>query len=387
MFIAMPLMLMTMVDARRNWSSLWNSHLTQDDRHLLMRISMFLLMPIVVFFHEMGHAVAILQFNGIVKEFHYGILWGYVIPAGLFTQEQILFIYLAGNLVEIIIGFALLGAAFMLSSPPVVALLVYLGLWSIGGTVIVYALMSIFGMYGDWIAIYQSPVRDWVTIIAVCHAVVVAMVLWCVYGKRPRLWFAMKTQPEWADEFKSAAQKAKIEKSWSAYLDAAWLLYKAGLDSLALDYVKQSLKIDGGVPDPLFLQGLLYYNQDNLEKAEECFLKGTRSNRASDLLRARLFIGIGRCKADKTRKASRTKEETYNLLQEALQAFSQATLAQPDLADPRFLRAMLLNRSGRYQEAEDELQSLQNLRWLDASLKRHVPEELDIAGKMTVKEQ
>ena len=74
--IVLPLMVMTLRSAWIERQTLWDANVTARDRDLLMRITMFVLMPIVVFLHECGHAAAILQFGGKIAKFHYGILWG-----------------------------------------------------------------------------------------------------------------------------------------------------------------------------------------------------------------------------------------------------------------------------------------------------------------------
>src|SRR3982750_4591594 len=86
--IVLPLMLYTIRSAWQQRHSLWDVDLTNDDRKLLMRLTMFVLMPIVVFFHECGHAAVALLTGGKIAEFHYGLLWGYVRPSGFFTPEQ-----------------------------------------------------------------------------------------------------------------------------------------------------------------------------------------------------------------------------------------------------------------------------------------------------------
>ncbi|MBI4534014.1 MAG: M50 family metallopeptidase [Candidatus Melainabacteria bacterium] len=189
----LPLMVITGLEVKKNWSSLWDQELTVHDRYLLQRIVIFWLIPAVVFFHELGHVVAIKLFGGQVKEFHYAFVWGYVVPTGMFTPVQLVWSYLAGNLVQIIIGLGALVGALQSRAPAAVALLVYLFFWSVGGTTIVYSLLSLTGLYGDWVAIYTQPEPFIVSIIAVCHAALALFVFWCLYGARPRQWFASRT--------------------------------------------------------------------------------------------------------------------------------------------------------------------------------------------------
>src|SRR4030095_14629755 len=156
----LPLMVLTGMDARKNWSSICDAELTSRDCQILQKMVLFWLIPVVVLCHELGHVAAIKLFGGEVAEFHYALFWGYVVPRGAFTAVQLVWAFLAGSLVQVLIGLAALAAAVVVSSPPVVALLIYLGLWSIGGTVVVYALLSLTGLYGDWVAIYNAPLPN-----------------------------------------------------------------------------------------------------------------------------------------------------------------------------------------------------------------------------------
>jgi len=378
MVIAIPLMLVTIRDMRQEWHSLFDRNITSSDRRLLLRIALFLLMPIVVFIHECGHAAAILYYGGKIATFHFGILWGYVVPDRELPALPTLVVYLAGNLVEIVVGLILLIAAVFVQSPPIVALLVYLGLWSVAGTAVVYTLMSLTGIYGDWIAIYTSPVESWVNVIRICHIILVSLILYACYGKAPQLWFAQKTRPLWAAEYKLLSERVMRERSPKGYLDLGWLLYEIGLDRQAKSCVQQALKVDDTYPDPHLLSGWILIDGEKYDKAQSEFQAVAKDRRSSPLLRARGLMGVAYCKLKMINKRT-SKEESRALVQEAVDCYSQASLEDPDLADPRFHRASLLNRLGEYGQAEAELLSLEGLNWLDKSLSTQIPKELDIA--------
>src|SRR6516165_5035174 len=125
MLLVVPLMVITAIDLKKNWRSVWDDSLTDKDRQILLRSAMFLLMPVAVFFHELGHAWAIVACGGQVEKFHYGILWGYVVPSGNFTDLQLLLISLAGNVVVVVLGLLALCLVPLASSPALTALLVY----------------------------------------------------------------------------------------------------------------------------------------------------------------------------------------------------------------------------------------------------------------------
>ncbi|MEZ4534031.1 MAG: hypothetical protein R3D26_03340 [Cyanobacteriota/Melainabacteria group bacterium] len=154
-----PLALICLKEVKENWRQIFDKDLTVSDRRALLKITLFFALPVVVLIHEIGHALATIMLGGVVKELHFGIWWGYVLPIGDFSSLDHLIITLAGNVVQMAIGFLCLIAAVFVSSPPIVALLVYTGLYAIGGTAIIYALMSTTDMYLDWSKIYASPYR------------------------------------------------------------------------------------------------------------------------------------------------------------------------------------------------------------------------------------
>jgi len=95
--------------AIRNWRAFTDDQLTAFDRRLASELAFFVLVPIGVLFHELGHAAATYQVGGSINwlggGFHYALFFGYVIPLGRFTALQDWWIALSGNLVSIAYGF------------------------------------------------------------------------------------------------------------------------------------------------------------------------------------------------------------------------------------------------------------------------------------------
>ena len=385
--IVLPLMVMTLRSAWIERQTLWDANVTARDRDLLMRITMFVLMPIVVFLHECGHAAAILQFGGKIAEFHYGILWGYVVPSGIFTPEQILTIYLAGNVVEILCGLLALLAAFIVTSPPVVAVLIYLAIWSISGTAIVYAMMSTLGMYGDWVAIYNTSVRSWIPYIGTIHAVIVVLLLWALYGKAPRLWFVCRTRPLWAKKRSALLADLNSHPTAEGYLDLAWLYYEAGLDSFAQEACEKSLAIEPQFADPLYLQAWLQVNRGKVAKAQELLTALSTNTHASAILKARSLMSVGQLAEDQIKKQTHNGPVPPEMWKVPLEAFTAASLIEPELGDPRFYRARTLNKAGLHTLALAELEDLSNCKWLDPKLGDMVHVEIGLARKLQTPQQ
>jgi len=379
LLIIIPLMFVTVREVRDNWQSLWDSNLTGKDRRILLQASLFLLEPVVVLFHELGHAAAIKIYGGGIQEFHYAVLSGYVVPSGTFTDQQLLIIFLAGNLVQIVIGYICFAVALKMRSPAVVATLVYLGMWSIASSAIFYAMMSIINLYGDWIAIYTSPVHSLVMVIGVCHFFIVASIIYMLKGKAPRLWFAERTRPVWAQQYQQIKAAVAQHPTHENLLRLAWLYYEATLEDMAKEALDRCRKMEPGDLEPLMLYGWLAHDKLNLEKAESNFMEIAKNDNAAPLLKARAYMAMADCQLSRMSRNANNRVDPETAKKEAMEALAAAERADPDLADPHFHRAVLLNDLKRYSEAVTELQSLAGLNWLDKSLMKRVPEQMQLA--------
>lgn len=184
-------------ELRAHGKEIFDDNVTAFDKDRLLRLSYTFVYPIVVLFHESGHALATILCGGVVKEFHYGFWIGYVVPAGYFTPLQDLSITLAGNLIQIIIGFIFLFFALLARSPAMVALWTYSAIIAIAGTVLAYTILSVLTGEGDWAMIYRNPDKSATTIIMICHAILAAFTIYLLNGKAPKLWFFKRLNPNW----------------------------------------------------------------------------------------------------------------------------------------------------------------------------------------------
>jgi len=291
-----PLMVATFVDIKRNWSALWDDNVTKQDRELLMRFTIFLLLPIAVFLHELGHALATVSFGGKIAEFHYGILWGYVVPQGSFSPLEILGIYLAGNLVEVLIGLLALLLTLFVRSPAAVTVLTYFGLWTIGATLVLYPALSIAGMYGDWSAIYTSPLTSCKLIIAIVHLLLISLLGLAIYGKASRLWFVRRTDPVWDHAYCQLTQQLTNSGEPKDYLSLAWLFFEAGLYAHAQQFVNKFLSLSSSNSESGLLQGLLLQSQGKIEQARTILDEVVANEHLSPSLAARAAEALAQLK-------------------------------------------------------------------------------------------
>ena len=159
------------------WQSIWDANLSQEDRRLIMRMVIFLALPVIVLIHELGHLLAAVYCGAQVLDFHYGPVAGHVTVDAHLAADKLLYIAVAGNLAQVLVGAVALSLSTIVRSAPLVTFLVYLGLFSIGDTVIFYAALSLASIYGDWIQIYQSPCTSLVYAVGAIHALLVIFVV------------------------------------------------------------------------------------------------------------------------------------------------------------------------------------------------------------------
>ncbi|MBX9685766.1 MAG: M50 family metallopeptidase, partial [Candidatus Obscuribacterales bacterium] len=200
--MSIPLILLTLKEVLPNWKSIWDNELSMSDRRMIMRIVIFLALPVVVFIHELGHLLAALALHVKVYEFHYGPVTGHVNVAANIPAESQLWIAVAGNLAQIVLGLACLALSTLARSPALICFLVYLGLFAVGDTVIFYTLLSLASIYGDWVQIYSNPCHSLVFAVGSVHVLLVALVIYCIYGTAPKLWYTKKTMPAWSSRHK-----------------------------------------------------------------------------------------------------------------------------------------------------------------------------------------
>ena len=156
---------------RREWASLKTEPMTAHKKYLGDQASFFVAVPIGVFLHEGGHALAVWLFGGQVVEFGYRVFWGYVVPQGTFTAVQDWFISLAGTLGNLIFGLVL----WLALRNHAVSGFRYFALrafrFQLHFALIYYPIFTLFLPIGDWITIYHfgaTPVPSAIT--AVIHA-------------------------------------------------------------------------------------------------------------------------------------------------------------------------------------------------------------------------
>ncbi len=179
----------TVYQLSRGWKQFWGTRAGASVRQLAAMVAFFLLVPVGVLLHELGHMLAAALLGLQVFGLHYFLFWGYVVHAGG-TDLQNWCVALAGNFASYTLGVACLFLSLRLKTgrPAVNITLSQLGVLEIVQTLIAYPLMSLDpAFHGDWDTIYSlnTPVPAAITL-AVHVASLVAFVIFIRRSERMR---------------------------------------------------------------------------------------------------------------------------------------------------------------------------------------------------------
>ena len=157
----------------KNWGAFWDDSVTAYDEFLVQRLAMFILIPVGVFFHELGHTLATWQVGGQVREFQWRIFWGYIVPVGNFSASDSWWISLSGNVVSITIGLLAIPAIFFVKKQIIKELLYVFAIVEIVYALVVYPIWSFVTQRGDWIKIYDFSVKPYAQLTLLVHLTLV----------------------------------------------------------------------------------------------------------------------------------------------------------------------------------------------------------------------
>ena len=169
--------LATLVTVWRSRHTFFDRRFTGEDKRLATQAAVFVVPPIVVLIHELGHVAAVMAVGAEVTGFHYGFFEGAVEYVGNLTGGEAWFVSLAGNVAGALTGLALVGGglAARRMRPALRHILIMGGALQIGYALIGYPVLSLSSNWGDWVTIYDTgayPARSAVT--AVVHVALLA---------------------------------------------------------------------------------------------------------------------------------------------------------------------------------------------------------------------
>jgi hypothetical protein len=223
--VTLPVSIYTVKCVVENFGTLFDEDLTIKDRNLLKQFAFFVLLPMVVLFHEIGHALAARYFGATVTAFHWSIFWGEVVIDGKLTPFQHYVIALAGNLFQLATCFFALGLALIETSPALVALSVYFYIFNGLACLIGYPLLSLTAWNDDFAMIYGQPNLQIATITGIVHLLLIALFLFTFFSTT---WPSLVRQKDQASLvqriFKSTSTGAARERRYQLSLSSLAVL-------------------------------------------------------------------------------------------------------------------------------------------------------------------
>lgn len=181
-----------------SWEQVWDRKFSLKDRQMVDEAAFFVLVPVSVALHELGHAIAIWVYGGEVEGFGYYGFAGYVsfFPFG-FTEIELTMISAAGSIVNLSLCAIALGLVFLRRNPfraAINELLIQFAIISGANAFILYPLLDLASnMNGDWRQMYTSDV-PWLTgIIVAVQVGVIAFGYWLFSSPRVKAQMAELT--------------------------------------------------------------------------------------------------------------------------------------------------------------------------------------------------
>ena len=171
------------VQLATRWRVTFDSRFTAADRALVDQAAFFVLVPIAVALHELGHAVAIRVLGGRVEGWGYYLFAGYVSfdPTDFTRAERILFAA-AGTIVNVLLAAGAVALVFARRPPMRAAfngLLLHFRLPSLINALVVYPLLDLVsGLNGDWTQMYRGGVPALSAAIFAAHAGILGFGFW-----------------------------------------------------------------------------------------------------------------------------------------------------------------------------------------------------------------
>ncbi|MEM7114833.1 MAG: hypothetical protein AAF614_20525 [Chloroflexota bacterium] len=339
----------------RQWTKLLEAPLTRYKKHIAEQASFFVAVPPSVFFHELGHALAVWGFGGQVVRFGYYFFWGFVQPDRVFPNAQQWFISLAGTLGSLLFGFVV----WILLRQHRAASMRYFGLrafrFQIIFSLVYYPLLSLVLPIGDWLTIYNfeaTPILSGAT--AVFHALLLLLYWLAERNGRFETPSHINEQAEQAfSQLEEAVQQnPHNQNNQLAYID---LLRQGGAPRTANKQLQQFLAEN---PDSaegnLQLAALQVENQQEIPpKAKESAQKALALGLTKPLQKAAAYQIIGRFYLDRG-----DGEQAEEQLAEAILAI---TASNGEVADQRLharllhLRSQAYRRQKKYEQAIDDI--------------------------------
>jgi tetratricopeptide (TPR) repeat protein len=178
--ISFILCVQTLIQLRRDWREFSDAQVSRKDQLLAQRIAIFLLLPLGVLLHELGHAIATWQVGGKVSSFQWRLTWGYIIPEGDFSALEHWWIALSGNLVSVLLVIGALLWIPRIRQRIWAEVLFFFACAQSITSLVAYPLLSLRAGWGDWPKIYDFSLQPQATLVFLAHVGLI-VALWRLY--------------------------------------------------------------------------------------------------------------------------------------------------------------------------------------------------------------
>ena len=326
-----------------NWSEFWDSEVTIADRQLSQRLALFVLVPLGVLLHEVGHSLATWQAGGVVETFRWYFFSGYIVPAGDFTIVQSWWIFFAGNLVSILLGLIAIPLIFQVRKRIIAEICYFFACIQSLYALVLYPLYSATSQSGDWVFIYNPGFFPLVTPVAIAH-ILILLILWQLYRSQIALAWRLARNPQNSDRW------AELKLEWinrpndlQPKLDLAYFLLDCEETGEAKQIMRKIEREYPRQPQIKILKAAIAFRQQNYRSAVKIAKSGLEANTLllEDKLRLYRILSMSLLDLSKTK--------------EALEYADLALAIAPDDDKLYCNRALLYEQMGQYQKAITDL--------------------------------
>ncbi len=174
----------TIADTWRDRAALFDERFTADERQRILRLAMFVLLPLSVLAHEGGHALFVKIYGGEIVDFGFYMVYGFVAHVGIYTPLELAIIAFSGSAINIILGVGAFLIAWFVPFPrrPAISyvLFVFTALELFNALIFYPVFDALGGIAGDWSTIYTRETPVFSSLIGLMHVslLIAAIVIW-----------------------------------------------------------------------------------------------------------------------------------------------------------------------------------------------------------------
>jgi Flp pilus assembly protein TadD len=332
----------------RNWRAFWDDDVTPADRSLANNLAFFVLIPLGVFLHEAGHALATWQVGGQVVDFQWRVFWGYILPQGNFTPLQDWWISFSGPLVSILIGLLPIPLLPRLGRSVWGVLLYAFIRQEIFYALLWYPVISVMGFGGDWIRIYDFSVMPWAQVVLAGHAALL-FGLWRLDRSGWAARWRVRRDASAAAELEKLENAITLMPGQAKPLAAlALFFFEHDENTLARRYERRALRLAPSDPHVQMMRALVAHGQRRYQDAQEAAQAALTNTLAVDE-QARMQQVLAHALINQGQHAA------------AVTHFDQAIRLAPGSARLYYWRAISKRALGRAAEARQDFEEAARL--------------------------